>query len=333
MWWRALGVEPTDDKETVKKAYSALIKTIDQDKDIDTFTNVHRSYRMAMKSFQSEEKKTPEGLIDYEGQTHWYLQELAKIYNNPIRRLKQGAWKNLFACMSFIEEKHFLSEYVSFFNEHYALTEDIWALVEKYYPLSNRKDFRWTELVNGHLKVSADEIKGLPFDKASSYVTYKIHVFYAIMDRDYDRALIFLRILLTDYDFADINRWYMIIARETGMKEDLDKAYERMSKNPSSLMFADYYYSGYLNRNGDYKGSEAYLKKMDGHIKGSASKVLEQDNTYHLSSNPVAGIDKRPWNQLEAVSLKHQKLLAKGKYEKVSQSDHGNKRLKLWGGR
>ncbi len=59
MWFRVLGVEHSDSKETVKKAYSALIKTIDQDKDIDAFTNVHRAYRMAMKSFQLEEKKVP----------------------------------------------------------------------------------------------------------------------------------------------------------------------------------------------------------------------------------------------------------------------------------
>ncbi len=333
MWFRVLGVEHSDSKETVKKAYSALIKTIDQDKDIDAFTNVHRAYRMAMKSFQLEEKKVPEGLINYEGQTHWYLEELAKIYNHPIRRLNHKAWKNLFACMSFIEEEHFLSQYVSFFNEHYALTEDIWALVEKYYPLSNCQDFRWSELVKGHLKITTAEIDRLPIDQASNYVTDKIHVFYAIMDRDYDKAMIFLRRLLAEYDYEDLNRWYMLIATEIGLIDEISTAYEKMSVNTAGQILGDYYYSGYFNRTGEYQKSEERLKAMGSDIKGSASNLLSHDNKYHLSEVATAGAEKMPWNEIEAASTKKQKLLAKGNYQKAISTDHGNKRLKLWGGR
>ncbi len=333
MWWRALGVEPTDDKATVKKAYASLIKTIDQDNDIDTFTNVHRAYRMAMQSFKDEKGPAPKGLIDYEGQTHWYLEELAKIYNNPNRRLSTEAWKNLFACMSFIEEKHFLSEYITFFNEHYALTEEIWALVDIYYPLSNRKEFRWPELVKGHMTVPSEEIDGLTFDQASNYVTYKIHVYYALLDKDYDRALIFLRILLKDYNRSDINHWYMLITTELDLAEEVQLAYGRMLETPNSLARAGYLYAGYLTLKGDWQKSMNILEEIPEAQRTTNIQSLIMENQYHLTGQTNAEISSRPWISLAGTSAKKQKLLSKGNYQKALQSDTVGLRTKLWGSR
>lgn len=336
MWWRALGLEPTANKEEVKKAYSDLIKTIDQDTDIDQFTNVHRAYRLALKSFRQEEKKAPnpEGLVDYDGQTHWYLVELANIYNNPKRRLRTSAWEDLFACMSFIEEKHFLSEYVSFFNEHYALTEDIWAIVEKYYPLSNRKNFRWPEIVSGHLNIKASEIEAMAFDEASNYVTYKIHVFYGILDGDYDRALIFLRMLLDKYNRPELNRWYMVIATELSMEDDVDKAYKRMEADGEGAM-ATYYRCGYLNRKGQFMEAAGIIRQSPEGMKGSALKVLASEQAYKMGSTKSPDLQLMPWLSLDSTPVKEQKVLAKGGYsgDGGSGAKTGLKRFRLFGGK
>lgn len=333
MWWRALGLEPTDNKDTVKKAYAALIKTIDQDKDIDTFTNVHRAYRMAMKSFKDEAAAPAKGLIDYEGQRHWYLEELAKIYNNPNRRLSTEAWKNLFACMSFIEEKHFLSEYIIFFNEHYALTEDIWALVDIYYPLSNRKEFRWPELVKGLMSVTTDEIDNMTFDQASNYVTYKIHVYYALLDKDYDRALIFLRILLKDYKRSDINHWYLLIATQLDLAEEVPLAYARMLEDPDSHARAAYLYAGYLNLKGMWQKSMNIIEEIPLNQRTAYTQSLIEDNQFNMSGTATGDTEHQPWNTLASTPAKMQKLLSKGNYQKALQSELGGLRTKLWGSR
>ena len=332
MWWRALGVAPTDNKETVKKAYAALIKTVDQDKDIEAFTNIHSAYRMAMKSFKKTEADGPSGLIDYEGQAHWYLLELAKIYNNPKRRLKTEAWKDIFACMSFIEEKHFLSQYVSFFNEHYALTEDIWTLIEKYYPLSNRSDFRWSELVKGYMKVTADEIKDLSFEEASSYVTYKILSYYAILDGDYLRSLDFLKMLSVYPDHKDISRWYLLCVTELNLKEAVEEAYFRLRQIDRSTYMADYLYSGYLMKGEDYTRAQELLAAIDEDNQDSRIRSLIDECEGHMSHQHQGSHINKPWLELDGQSPKVQKILEKGDYIKGLQKDQGNK-FKLWGRR
>lgn len=332
MWWRALGVKATDDKETVKKAYSTLIKTVDQDKDIEQFTNIHRSYRMAMKSFKKEDHNAPEGLIDYNDEAHWYLLELAKIYNNPKRRLNTADWRNLFACMSFIEEKHFLSQYVLFFNEHYALTEDIWALIEKYYPLSNKKEFRWPELVKGHMRISEQEIQGLPFDRASNYVTYKIHSYYALLDGDYDRSLLFIQLLLKDYNKKDINRWYLLCVIELGLSDEVVEGYNRLRNMSGSTYMADYIYAGYLMGEGDYDKAQELLSGMSEENQDSRIRELLDECHGKVLPHHKVHHKNKPWLELEVVSAKSRKLLAKGDYTKALQSDGGRK-FKLWGRR
>ena len=333
MWWRALGVKSTDDKETVKKAYAALIKTIDQDLDIDTFTKVHSAYRMAMKSFAKEEAITPTGLIDYEGQVHWYLEELNKIYTNPKRRLNTSAWNNLFACMSFIEEKHFLAGYVTFFNEHYALTDEIWELVDKYYPLSNRKEFLWPELVKGFLRIKAKEIEGLPFDEASAYVTDKIHAYYALLDEDYEKAQICLLKLMKDHSSDDLNRWYLVTVIQIGSSDDVEAAYRRMKASEVGCFLSNYLYAGHLYRAGDYQGAQNILSEIPAQDIRDYMQTLMDDSHYQVSTQLTEAVKKMPWNVLETVSSKKLKLLSKGNYHKASQADDGGILMKLWGGR
>ncbi len=334
MWWRALGLESDADKETVKKTYAKLIKTIDQDTDIENFTNVHRAYRLALKSFRDEERVKPtEGLIDFSDKPHWYLQELAKIYNNPKRRLDAEAWKNLFACMSFIEEKHFLKEYVNFFNEHYALTEDIWALIEKYYPLSKRSDFRWHEIVNGYLNLTPEEIHGMSFDEASNYVTYKIHIFFGILDGDYDRALIFLRMLLPRYDRRDLKHWHLLIAVEANLEDEVEQAFNTMCEDPEEAHMAAYLYGGYLQRKGEMDKAAGLMRQMPEGLRASSEEVLRAEQAFQMGAVKVPDVNLMPWLALDQLSSKDKKALGKGQYGKVNGQTGQGFKFKLFGGR
>jgi hypothetical protein len=38
MWWYVLGLDPNDNEKTVKKTYAKMIKGVNQDTEIDTFT-------------------------------------------------------------------------------------------------------------------------------------------------------------------------------------------------------------------------------------------------------------------------------------------------------
>lgn len=339
MWWRALGLEPTADKETVKKTYAELVKTIDQATDIDRFTAVHSAYRMALKSFRTEEKRQPNttGLVDFEGETHWYLLELANIYNNPKRRLKTSSWEDLFACMSFIEEKHFRDAYVAFFNEHYALTEEIWAVIEKHYPLSNKPLFRWPEIIAGHLNIREENLKGLSFEAASNYVIYKIHVFYGILDKDYERALIFLKMLLAHYNEPELNRWHMVIATELGLTEEIEKATTAMTGEGHGAM-ATYYRCGHLHRQKSWVASAGLLRGCPDTMGASALKTLADEQAYRMGAKKSPDVEAMPWLALESLSAKEEEMLTKGQVriltKEIGKRQKGSKiSLKLFGGR
>ena len=46
--WSILGIEPTDDKREIKKAYARLLKTIDQKQDPQAFQKLREAYDQAL---------------------------------------------------------------------------------------------------------------------------------------------------------------------------------------------------------------------------------------------------------------------------------------------
>lgn len=58
--WSILGIEPTDDKREIKKAYARLLKTIDQKQDPQAFQNLREAYDQALQFSEYANHSTPD---------------------------------------------------------------------------------------------------------------------------------------------------------------------------------------------------------------------------------------------------------------------------------
>lgn len=280
MWWHILQTEATADEKTVKRAYAKILRTIDQDTQIEEFTKLNEAYRMAIKSFKKGFDK--DKLFFGEENLMMYERGLEKIYGSPKRRLRLKNWKNLFACMSFKEEEQFGKKHVEYFNQHYFLTDEIWNFIEKYYPLSHQKDFKWNELRNGDFSVTEAEVKEFSEENAIDYVEKKILIYYKILNKSYSLALEMIGEFTEKFYISeDIALYMMICLGELEKMEELKSFYNTAKNQVNSSELLDYYYNGYTK-----KGNE------------NTDEIL-------------------PWMELDRLSNKQKKLLIAGDFKKT----------------
>lgn len=227
MWWHILKVEASADKNAVKMAYAHLMRHIDQDTDIDEFTKVNQAYREAMKTFKKVSKNVgSDNKID----TSDYLSELKNLYADVDKRLDVNEWKYVYACFSFREEEHLKVEYVEFFNKHYELTNEIWAFLNKFFPLKDMKNFKWKDLCNGNFSLTNEEIISLDNSEKIKYVSQKITIFYYMLEKKYYDAKAFLDVFFKTFDYrGEMEKWYQIVLLEIGEtkppKEMMDETF------------------------------------------------------------------------------------------------------------
>lgn len=183
MWWHILGLEQNTDLKTLKRVYAKRIRELDQDQDIDEFTRVNEAYRQGVQSFSGEKTSlSVSGVSDGR-----YLRELHDLYHSS-KRLKPHMWINLFNCMSFVEEEDFEKRYLSFFNEHYELTDEVWQIIRKKYPLMDHKEFLWKEVCSDHFPCASKELEGREWEEAKDYIKDKIKIFQTMCRMEYSLA-------------------------------------------------------------------------------------------------------------------------------------------------
>lgn len=316
MWWHILGVEATDDEKTVKRAYAKVIRGVNQDQEIEMFTKVHHAYREAMKSFKkAQAKEAPK--LTIEGSVVWYLDELDKVYGDVRKRLNPTAWKNVFACMSFSEEKHFIDKYIHYFNEHYYLTDEIWTIIEENYPLSNHRDFKWQELTCGLFRISSDETDGMSFEEKVYYVEQKISLYYYILTHQYDKAHQTLILLKSTNPTVEFDRWFLVVSSVMNREGDVLEAYQSMKHLNDISDDVNYYLGGFYNSQLNFAKSSEYLNRLD--EKGNVGIVnLKLDNQLKKGSDMTMAAFY-PWNEIESTPDKVRKLFSKGAHIKASQ--------------
>jgi len=341
MWWHVLGVEPTDDEKTVKKAYAVLIKDIDQDRQIDEFTKIHQAFRMAMKSFKTEVTNESSMRL-YEDSSSSYLLELSKQYQDPNKRLNCVLWKNLFACMSFQEEEKFKAEYITFFNEHYFLTEEIWDIVEQQYPLKEQKSFLWKDLCNGNFRIQSKEIENFTPKQANIYVECKVRFYYAWIKKKFEEAYSIVQeginvILGTNNmpstnnmsgtNLLELYRFSLCTAIELSREEEIKRAYdiilsfEAGHNETTNVAWASYYYAGYMLKKGQIKQSLELIQSIPEAVRDTRTKALYSHINSMLTQIYDEGVNLMPWNELQALSKKKIKQLSSGNYQKALKEE------------
>ncbi len=129
--WKILGIEPTEDKKLIKKAYLAKLKVTHPEEKPEEFAILKEAYDLAQEfKFNEVEVKSE------------FLCELESLYDNFEKRIKVENWVELF-------NKHLEKDKVSleslvnsnveilreellvFAMDKYYFTHEIWTLIEK----------------------------------------------------------------------------------------------------------------------------------------------------------------------------------------------------------
>jgi len=312
MWWHILEIEQTSDIKAIKKAYAKLIRLLDQDEDIDEFTKVNDAYREAIGTLAEQRKK--DSFISSGQSDREYLEALHELYNHPTKRFNIDEWKNIFACMSFIEEEDFANNFTYFFNEHYYLTDEIWNYMTSIYPLMEQKNFRWKDLCTDNFMCSNEEIKGLSVDEVLEYVNEKVTVFMIMSRMEYENASKKIMTFIERFGISgDMAQWYMVCALFSQKHSDVETIINKIdeSKEYDSTRFL---YAQYLFQIGYDKEAKQQLLGLPDHLMVKQRQFLLSDIEIRQGGPNSENIS---WLGLENLSSKEIKLLSTGQYKKI----------------
>ena len=90
MWWKTLGVKPDADIETIKKAYSALIKTYRPEEHPEQFSQIRQAFELARKQagtttrILSNKERQPVEPSDIQCEQPVQI-EVADVKEEPVR--------------------------------------------------------------------------------------------------------------------------------------------------------------------------------------------------------------------------------------------------------
>lgn len=175
--WELLGIERTNDKLLIKKAYALQLKSCHPEENPDGFMALRQAYEAALKEadalsvldrFNQFDNNTfvPEFHdaieMDEEGtlltdvsndQTLFRLNgatafsKIIEIYDDFFQRIDPDRWKSLMFEFT-IEEYDALCTYMChFLNDHYVLPLQVWQFLNKEFRLEDNREFRWIEFL------------------------------------------------------------------------------------------------------------------------------------------------------------------------------------------
>ena len=137
--WSILGIEPTEDKEIIKRAYMTELPKYNPEDDPQGFTRLRLAYENILNEINrkdklSEEKSTP---VDR------FMGQLEDIYQDIIKRRDGRVWEELLqdeVCirLDLVDEAE--EKVMTFLMENNILPKKIWILLEKCFDWRARKD-------------------------------------------------------------------------------------------------------------------------------------------------------------------------------------------------
>lgn len=133
--WDILKINPTKDKEEIKKAYLNKLSIVHPEDDEEGFKNLRKSYEEALKEADKDEiidnDNTPIGI---------WIKKINKVYDKFSLRINEEAWQNLLnddVCYALDTKEDASEKLLEFLMDNFRFPQKIWILLNNY--------FEWTE--------------------------------------------------------------------------------------------------------------------------------------------------------------------------------------------
>ncbi len=134
-FWNILGIEPTDDKEKIKKAYIEKLNIYHPEEDPEGFRKLRDSYENALK-YNSEAKKE-------QSETDIFMDEVRALYSNFYKRIDKNNWYELLSrdiCENIDTEFDICKAIFNFLARYYYLPHEIFKFIADKFLWEERED-------------------------------------------------------------------------------------------------------------------------------------------------------------------------------------------------
>ena len=137
--WSMLGLEPTEDREAIKRAYMAGLTKHNPEDDPDGFSRFRLAYENILKELDQKDKEnendqTPLGL---------FMNKLTDVYNDIDRRRDEAVWEALLkdeACMRLDLVEATEQSVLTFLMDNNILAKRVWNVLNNRFDWASRAD-------------------------------------------------------------------------------------------------------------------------------------------------------------------------------------------------
>ena len=128
-----LGIAPTKDETTIKKAYRKLLHSVNPEDDMQGFQRLRTAYeeacRYARKKEDVREKSASEQFMD----------RCREVYASFFRRIRPKVWEALFdnpVCVNLETEEEVRRAFLTFLMEHFHFPAEVWKCIDRTFDIS-----------------------------------------------------------------------------------------------------------------------------------------------------------------------------------------------------
>lgn len=135
--WKVLGIEPTKDKDTLKKVYRVKLTAVNPEDDPEGFMELRKAYEEAVRladiqaGDEAEEKE--------ESPLHKALRE---VYDDYSSRINADSWNELFDRDEFVAldtAEDSFNEMLVFLMDNFHLPQKIWKIIVEQFDINERR--------------------------------------------------------------------------------------------------------------------------------------------------------------------------------------------------
>ncbi|MBR1815893.1 MAG: tetratricopeptide repeat protein [Lachnospiraceae bacterium] len=142
--WSILGIDKTDDVETIKKAYRNKLISVNPEDDSEGFMELRDAYEQAVYDAEHKDKADGSGSnADNNEEKDELLKLFKNIYNDFHKRNDIKVWEELFETDYFVSldsSEEAQDKLLTFLMDNYRLKTEIWKLISDEFDIEKNKD-------------------------------------------------------------------------------------------------------------------------------------------------------------------------------------------------